>query len=98
MTDKPIDQHGEPPQGTSSQELHPSSGARFLFELADDGRYQVTVYHASGATLHTWVSWSAEGVLQFDPPIEDAWSREEVIKLARVLHRERRTRLLRWRG
>lgn len=84
---------------SSSQELHPVAGARFVCEReADASVYKVAVYAAGGATHHTELRWDAEGHAQLSPPLADPWAQTELIKLARVLKHSQQQRLTRWRG
>lgn len=83
---------------TSSQELHPVSGARFVCERADDGAYRVAVYAAGGTTHTGELRWDDEGRAVVAPEIPDAWAQAEVLKLARVLKHGQQARLTRWRG
>lgn len=83
---------------TSSQELHPVSGARFVCERVDAGVYQFAVYMAGGATHQGELRWDAEGRAVAAPEIPDEWAHAEVLKLARVLKHGQQARLTRWRG
>ena len=93
----------------SSRDLHPRTGARFVFERdpsdGDDAapRYAVAIYLPGTELTRARLAW-VDGTAQVDP--EDAstwgaapeWARAEVIKLARVLHRSPRAHMVRWRG
>jgi hypothetical protein len=108
---------------SSSEDLHPTAGARFVFVRdasllqlgGEDGaededgqdsasipltslRYEVAAHLASGQTLTATLTWDAAGQARLDPSWEDAWAREEALKLARVLKADPKRRLLRWRG
>ena len=78
----------------SSQNLHPKAGARYVFEARDDGRYAVTVYLPEGAAIESLLTLEPEAL---EPPVAPAWAHDEVLKLARVLRREPRAKLVRWR-
>jgi hypothetical protein len=80
----------------SSADLHPKSGARFTFESSGEG-YAVAVHLPDGVTLETTLRFDAEGEAALRPPLENAWASEEVLKLARVLKRDPKPRLSRWR-
>ena len=95
---------------SSSEELHPASGARFVFtrrdtDLAEGGEsdekppsYVVEAHLAGGRTLSGSLSWDERGQACLEPEWDDAWAREEALKLARVLKADPKRRLLRWRG
>lgn len=92
----------------SSQDLHPSTGARFVFEREADGphghRYRVNVYLADGRTLVGELAWpDGNAQLQPDAPPEPedqplAWAHAEALKLARTLRRTPKQHMVRWRG
>ncbi len=85
---------------TSSQELHPVAGARFICERVEATTlaYRISVYVAGGATHHAELSWGSEGQAEVTPAIPDAWAQSELLKLARVLKHSQQQRLTRWRG
>lgn len=89
--------------GPSSQDLHPKSGARFVFERGEvePTRYALTVYLPDDRTLQADLSWTEDGKAELIPrdgaPWE-AWTHDEALKLARVLKRDPKSRLTRWRG
>jgi hypothetical protein len=87
----------------SSRDLHPKTGARFVFDrIASEPAYTVAIYlpearHWSG-TLR-WLDGRAE--LEPAAPSGDAeleWAHAEALKLARVLHRDPKPHMLRWRS
>lgn len=80
--------------GASSQDLHPKSGARYVFESQGDGRYAVTVYRPEGETAGSTLTLEPEAL---EPAITPRWAHDEVLKLARVLRRDPRDKLVRWR-
>lgn len=80
--------------GASSQDLHPKTGARYVFESQGDGRYAVTVYRPEGEKQAAVLTLDPEAL---EPEISPSWARAEVLKLARVLRREPREKLVRWR-
>ena len=90
---------------SSSTDLHPSRGARFAFERAENQehtRYQVTVYLADGRTIRGLLAWP-EGRAVFEDDaehVDDAarWAREETLKLARAVRASGHARLSRWRA
>lgn len=83
---------------TSSQEMHPVSGARFVCERGEAGVYQFVVYVAGGATHRGELRWDAEGRAVAEPEVPEAWVQAEILKLARVLKHGQQARLIRWRG
>ncbi|MCA9690721.1 MAG: hypothetical protein KC636_14030 [Myxococcales bacterium] len=87
---------------SSSDELTPRSGARFVFLRGVDGAYEVTVHRASAVAsdgqLALRVSWDDGGATVLEPAPDDPWVRAEVEKLARVVKRTGQARLTRWRG
>ncbi|MCY1070720.1 hypothetical protein OV090_38620 [Nannocystis sp. RBIL2] len=84
----------------SSQDLHPSAGARFVCERepGEPLRYQARVYVAGGATVDAALTWDAAGQATLAPTPEDEWVANELLKLARVLKHSGQARLVRWRG
>lgn len=82
---------------TSSQELHPASGARFVCEREGEA-YRYEIFAAGGATWRGALRWDAGGQAVAEPAVPDAWAQEELLKLARVLRRNAQARLSRWRG
>ena len=85
---------------SSSQELHPVAGARFICERteAPTPSYRISIHVAGGVTHHAELSWDADGQVQVVPVVADAWAQSELIKLARVLKHSQQQRLTRWRG
>lgn len=88
---------GLPPLA-SSENLHPTHGARFVLLREDDAgsAYAVTVYLANKSTLTSTLRF-ADGKASCDPPFDDARVQDETLKLARVLKRTPKPRLTRWR-
>ncbi len=84
---------------TSGADLHPATGARFVFERepGEPPRYRVQVYLPEARTLECTVGWEDASV-RIEPVPDDAWVAAEIAKLARVLHRDPKSRLTRWRG
>ncbi|MEM6992335.1 MAG: hypothetical protein AAF721_17620 [Myxococcota bacterium] len=90
---------------SSSDDLHPRSGARFVFERdtsAPDPQYAVSIYLADRRTITTTLGWT-EGRAHLGDAGEDAdevvaWARGEALKLARALRASGQSRLTRWRG
>lgn len=82
---------------TSSQDLHPASGARFVCEREGDV-YRFAVHAAGGATWRGTLRWDADGRAVAEPACADAWAQAELLKLARVLKHGMPERLHRWRG
>ncbi len=83
-------------------ERHPQHGGRFVLERAHDRSglcYLARAHLADGSTLETMLELLQPEGIHFDPELEDhAWAREQLIKLARVLRRDPKHRLSRWRG
>ncbi len=90
--------------GPSSQDLHPKSGARFVFDRleTEPPSYSLAVYLPGDATLQARLDWNAEGQARLHPvdgpQTWTDWAHEEALKLARVLKRTPKSRLTRWRG
>lgn len=88
---------------SSSRDLHPEGGARFVFErLGEALRYRVDIYLPGERSWSGELSW-VDGLAQVSGPesVGDEqleWARAELFKLARVLHRDPKPRLVRWRG
>ena len=92
----------------SSSDLHPATGARFVFDREPDTqeqpRYLVTIYLPGTEQWTGRLTWS-EGRAQLDPSEGPApghepwpWALAEALKLARVLHRDPKQHMHRWRG
>lgn len=84
---------------SSSADLHPATGARFVFERAaeEPPTYRVAVYLPGGRAERCTLRWSATGAPLFEPAPTDEAVLGELVKLSRVLHREPKARLVRWR-
>jgi hypothetical protein len=84
---------------STSDDLHPETGGRFVFEREQEQppRYRLRVYLPAGESLASAVSWQ-ESRACFEPPLPPGWAADEAIKLARVLHRDPQRKLVRWRG
>ena len=80
----------------SSKDLRPRNGARFVFIRAQDG-YAVTI-HLRDAEIQARLSWDDAGASRLDPEPTPEWIAVEAHKLARVLHRDPRPSMTRWRG
>ena len=88
--------------GVSSQDLHPTAGARFVFERkGEEPVYALAVYLPAGLLLEGSLVWDEEGKAQIalspEPSGDASWVVDGAAKLARVLKREPKTRLSRWR-
>lgn len=87
----------------SSRDLHPRTGARFVFDKLDDTpRYSVTIYLPDARSWTGELAWS-EGQAQLSagaPSSQDEldWARAETLKLARVLRRDPKQHMVRWRA
>lgn len=91
----------------SSRDLHPRTGARFVFERdpGEPPRYAVTIYLPGTRRWFGHLAWTEAGAeltpAEAADTAEDetlAWARAEALKLARVLHRDPRQQMVRWRG
>jgi hypothetical protein len=85
---------------SSAADLHPATGGRFVFERepGESPRYRVDVFLPEQAHIACVLDWDAGGIARLDPAPTDAWVLGEITKLARVLHRDPKARLVRWRG
>jgi hypothetical protein len=88
----------------SSQDLHPETGARFVFDRTGDD-YDVAIYLPDGLRWSGRLSWTdgnatlAPGPDQPMPTDEPlAWAHAEALKLARTLRRTPKQHMVRWRG
>ena len=88
----------------SSQDLHPAAGARFTFERTEPGTYRVTVFlprDEQPARLEASLRWTDDGKAILSDHAPDPWPGEwpgeETLKLARVLKKDPKSRLTRWR-
>ncbi len=86
----------------SSQDLHPSAGARFVFERAGATlTYDLQVYMPQGRTAKGSLRWTEGGLAQLvlveQPSAADEWIIEGALKLARVLERDPKAKMSRWR-
>lgn len=79
----------------------PDHGARFVFTREGDAApviYRVEVLVAGGPTLATSLRWDESDRPVLEPDMAEGWVRDETLKLARVLHKDPKPRLSRWRG
>lgn len=91
----------------SSQDLHPTTGARFVFDRVGEG-YAVAIYLPGDLRWSGHLAWTdGEATLEPDPdqpgptPSTEAplaWARTEALKLARTLRRTPKQHMVRWRG
>lgn len=86
----------------SSQDLHPKAGARFVFERQGEAMsYRVLVYLPDSRMAQGSLSWDDSGSatleLEPEPTGDDQWIVQGVLKLARVLKRDPKAWLSRWR-
>jgi hypothetical protein len=88
----------------SSQDLHPATGARFVFDRDGDD-YAVVIYLPGDLKWSGRLSWiDGSATLEADegqpPPTSEplAWAHAEALKLARTLRRTPRQHMVRWRG
>ena len=98
----------------SSKDLHPKTGARFVFDRMEDAeaevgdRYRVVLYLPEGRTWSGRLHWDEAGAATLEPESTDSqaspddealtWARAETLKLARVLRRAPKAHMVRWRG
>jgi hypothetical protein len=88
----------------SSQDLHPETGARFVFDR-DGEQYAVAIYLPGDLRWSGRLSWT-DGVATLEPDPEQpiptdeplAWAHAEALKLARTLRRTPKQHMVRWRG
>jgi hypothetical protein len=92
----------------SSQDLHPTTGARFVFDRAPDRTeeaYDVVIYLPDGLRWSGQRAWT-EGTATLEPDPDQpsptteplAWAHAEALKLARTLRRTPKQHIVRWRG
>lgn len=92
----------------SSRDLHPQTGARFVFDRSatePELAYTVTIYLPEARRWTGALRWT-DGRAELEPvaPVADeteselAWAHAEALKLARVLHRDPKPHMVRWRG
>lgn len=89
-----------PASTPSSRDLHPETGARYVFRRlagAPAPAYEVTVHAAGGATHRARVTWTDGVDAALDPPLADPALHDQVVKLARALRADLPERLTRWR-
>ena len=84
---------------SSSSDLHPTSGGRFVFEQMreEPTHYDVGVYLPAGVELHGKIRFAEDGESTIEIETDDPWVREQVEKLVRVLRRTKQQRIVRWR-
>ncbi len=90
----------------SSRDLHPTTGARFAFDrIASEPEptYDVVIYLPEARRWTGRLCWiddraTLEPGLDAGADPQLAWAHAEALKLARVLHRDPREHMLRWRG
>jgi hypothetical protein len=92
----------------SSRDLHPKTGARFVFDrraTEPEPTYDLTIYLPEGRQWSgslRWIHTDPGGRAVLEPAAPDdhelAWAHAEALKLARVLHRDPRPQMVRWRG
>lgn len=88
----------------SSQDLHPTTGARFVFDQVGEG-YAVVIYLPGDLRWSGQLAWT-DGVATLEPDpgqpsptVEPlAWAHVEALKLARTLRRTPKQHMVRWRG
>jgi hypothetical protein len=87
----------------SSRDLHPQTGARFVFDrIASEPEpaYAVVIYLPEARRWTGTLRWIDDRA-ELEPSVEDqqlAWAHAEALKLARVLHRDPKPHMVRWRG
>jgi hypothetical protein len=87
----------------SSQDLHPSTGARFCFDRIEsepEPAYDVVIFLPEAKRWSGTLRW-IDGRAELEPALaaeEFAWAYAEALKLARVLHRDPKQHMLRWRS
>ena len=85
--------------GAEVERLRPRHGARYSFELGEDGSYAVLAVPAErhGPAQAGRLHWDEAGKAELSTEMEPSWLQAEVLKLARPLKRERPARMVRWR-
>jgi hypothetical protein len=91
------------PKSASTMPSHapPDFGGRFVFTREGEAlpaSYRVEVFVAGEPPMTTTLRWDDASRPRLDPPLADEWARDETLKLARVLSKDPKTRLTRWRG
>jgi hypothetical protein len=90
----------------SSQDLHPTTGARFVFDRLEHAEgYAVAIYLPDGLRWSGQLTWT-DGVATLEPDPDQpsptaeplAWAHAEALKLARTLRRTPKQHMVRWRG
>ncbi len=79
----------------------PTHGGRFTFTRDTETAgvvYRVEALVAGGPTITTTLRWDDADRPVLEPELADGWVRDETLKLARVLHKDPKPRLSRWRG
>lgn len=86
---------------SSSRDLHPTHGGRFVLTRVGTGdaplEYAVAIHLPGGRRLDARLRWVSDQP-RLEPALGDPWAEAEVLKLARVLRRTPRPSLTRWRG
>lgn len=93
--------NGDPSASTLPSHARPEYGARFVFTREGETTpavYRVEVFLADEPSVTTVLRWDDATRPHLDPPLADEWARDETLKLARVLHKDPKPRLTRWRG
>ncbi len=94
---------------SSSHDLHPKQGARFVFtrtseddpapnEAPNEARYAVDVFLPGTQRFTATLSWDERGKPQIEPAIDHDAVLDQLVKLARVLKRTPNPRMTRWRS
>lgn len=90
----------------SSRDLHPQTGARFVFDrLASEPEpaFAIVIYLPEARRWTGTLRWldgratlEPSDSVKENPELE--WAHAEALKLARVLHRDPKQHMVRWRG
>ena len=83
---------------STSKDLHPTNGARFVFTRASSEAlaYGVVIFVGDGRTIPGELSWP-DDQLDVRGEIPEGPLRDEVVKLARPLRSKAPPRMTRWR-
>ena len=89
------------PKSSMPSHAPPDFGGRFVFTREGEtlpAVYRVEVFLAGVPAMTTTLRWDDASRPLLDPPLADAWAQDETLKLARVLTKDPKPRLTRWRG
>jgi hypothetical protein len=85
----------------AGSQMDPQHGGRFVLTREGDAMppvYGVEVFLPGGVRLASVLRWDGAARPVLDPPLSDTWAHDETLKLARVLSKDPKPRLTRWRS